>query len=152
MLTLLVIAHALIAVALLGAVTHQSFTFFRSNLYGGGVVGRFGRVQDSLYTNAIVVLYIVTLIGGALLYPSYRLNVRIAFEEMYLLTPIGLFELKEHFGAVGLGILPIYWRLWHTESQERNKIARKGVTLVILFIVWWNFLVGLFLNNLRGLA
>ena len=152
MLTILLIAHALIAVALLGAVTHQSFTFFRSNRDGGGVVRRFGRVQDSLYTNAIVVLFIVTLIGGALLYPSYRLNVRIAFEEMYLLTPIGLFELKEHFGAVGLGTLPIYWWLWNTESQEKNKIARKGVTLVILFIVWWNFLVGLFLNNMRGLT
>jgi hypothetical protein len=152
MLTILLMAHALIAVALLGGVTHQASTFFRSNRHGGGVVRRFGRVQDSLYTNAIVVFYIVTVAGGALLYPSYTLNVRIALEEMYLLAPMGLFELKEHFGAVGLGILPIYWWLWNTESQEKNKIARKGVTFVILFIVWWNFLVGLFLNNMRGLT
>ena len=152
MLTALLMAHGLIAVALLGAITHQAFTFFRSNRQGGGVLRRFGRVQDSLYTNTIVVLYVVTVIGGALLYPTYRLNVRIAFEEMYLLTPIGLFELKEHFGSIGLGILPIYWRLWNAKSPQENKHARKGVTFVILFVVWWNFLVGHFLNNLRGLA
>ena len=61
---------------------------------------------------------------------------------------IGLFELKEHFGGLGIGLIPAYIWAWRSGSAA----GRTGLTLVLAFIAWWNFLVGHVLNNLRGLT
>src|SRR5271168_1756170 len=49
---------------------------------------------------------------------------------------------------IGIGLLPAYICVW----RSRGVAARLGLTLVLAFIVWWNFLVGHILNNLRGLT
>ena len=146
---LLLTAHLLVGVALLGAVTHQAVALLSpSAVKGGRFIARYAKADHAAFTVAISVLFASSVLLGGLLYPSYRLHVRIPFEELSFGWAIGLFELKEHFGGIGLGLIPAYVCAW----RSGNAAGRIGMTLVLAFIAWWNFLVGHVLNNLRGLT
>ena len=96
-------------------------------------------------------LFLVELILGAIIYPAYRLGVRIPFEEMSLGWAIGAFELKEHFAGIALALLPFYACTWRAEAAEQLRTDRLAITAILAFVVWWDFLVGHVLNNIRGL-
>jgi hypothetical protein len=149
---LLVILHALVSVALLGAITHQALAAGRRPLApGAGFVRRFLGVNSLTFTNVVVLLFATASILGGLLYPRYRLDVRPTLEDLQLRGANGLFEIKEHFAAVGLGLLPAYWRAWRIPLLPQSAEARKYLTWILAFIVWWNFIVGELLNNIKGL-
>lgn len=151
--TILLILHGLVGVALLGAVTHQTVSVLRGpGRRGNAFLSRYSSVNQATFTMAIVVLYSLGVVLGALIYPSYRLDVRIPFEEMQLGWAVGVFELKEHFGAVGLGVLPLYAQSWRSDPAQSHRSLRVALTLLLAFIVWWDFLVGHVLNNIRGLT
>jgi hypothetical protein len=152
MYTTLLIIHGLVAVALLGAITHQSISMLRRrSVRNGSFVDRYTGVSQKTFTAAVVSLYVVGVILGAFIYPKYRLDVRVPFEEMRLGWAIGLFELKEHFAGIGLGVLPLYAFSWSVAAEGYGRI-RTALTLLLLFIVWWDFIVGHVLNNIRGFA
>jgi hypothetical protein len=149
--TALLIVHGLLAVALLGAITHQALSVWApARRPAGSFVGRFRGVFGASYTNAIIVLYILTAILGGIIYPAYRLTVRVVVEELALWPYNGAFELKEHFAVIGLAILPAYWYYWRQPLSPEDARTRAVLTSMLAFIVWWNFLVGHFLNNIRG--
>jgi len=72
-------------------------------------------------------------------------------EQLRLAAPVGIFDLKEHFSTVALGLLPAYWYYWRQPLSAERANIRKFLTTIIAFTVWWNFLVGHFTNNIRGL-
>lgn len=150
--TLLLIAHGLLAVALLGAVTHQAVSvWLPMHEPANSFVGRVRGVSAASYVNAIIILYVSTaILGGVFIYPEYRLSVRIVLEQMRLRVPVGIFDLKEHFVTVGLGILPAYWYFWRQPLADNHASTRAVLTAILAFIVWWSFLVGHILNNMRG--
>jgi hypothetical protein len=152
MITILLIVHGLLAVALLGAVTHQALSVARRAPAGAhrSFVGKFSGVGAANYTNAIIVLFVVTSIGGALLYPQYRLDVRPALEDLNMRQANGAFEIKEHLAAIGLGLLPVYWVYWRQPLSQGVAATRRYLTWILAFLVWWNFLVGHVLNNIKG--
>jgi hypothetical protein len=153
MITALLILHGLVGVALLGAITHQLVSVFRRRTARtGSFIDRYTGVNQRAFTIAVVVLFATNVILGALIYPTYRLNVRIPFEEMGLGWAIGLFELKEHFAGIGISLLPLYVWLWTPEIANSHRRGRIAISLIIALIVWWDFIVGHVLNNLRGLA
>jgi hypothetical protein len=146
--TVLLIAHGLLAVALLGAITHQAAAVLVPAARPAGTfVGRFRAVPGPSYVNAIVVLYLVTAVLGGVLYTEYRVSVRTVVEQLGVWPAHGAFELKEHFAAIGLGLLPAYWYYWRTSGHPRTRTV---LTVFLAVIVWWNFLVGHVLNNIRG--
>jgi len=61
-----------------------------------------------------------------------------------------VFDLKEHVATIGLGLLPIYWFFWKNVRDPEYDSARKWLTVVLAAMVWYNFLVGHILNNVRG--
>jgi hypothetical protein len=149
---LLVLLHVLVAAALLGAVTHQSFAVARNRPPADAAfVNRFRNVHSVTFTNVIVLLFAVSSLLGGLLYPRYRVDVRPMLEDMQLRAANGIFEIKEHFAAVGLGLLPVYWRFWQPPLTFEYAQTRRYLTWMLAFIVWWNFLVGEILNNIKGL-
>ena len=151
MTTILLITHGLLAVALLGAITHQAISvWLPARKAADSFVGRVRGVQAASYVTAIVVLYIATAILGGIIYPEYRLNVRVVLEQLELRLANGSFELKEHFVAVGLGMLPAYWHFWRKPLANDPARTRAVLTAVLAFTVWWSFLVGHVLNNIRG--
>lgn len=153
MITFMLILHGLLAVALLGSLTHQSVAMFAKRVPAEKTfVNRYARVHSPTFVPAIVLLYACTFILGSLIYPAYRVDVRIPFEEMQLAWAVGLFELKEHFGGIGLAMLPAYYWVWRHSGENDLRPDRLGLTLLLTFIVWWDFLVGHVLNNIRGLG
>jgi hypothetical protein len=94
-----------------------------------------------------VALYAVSALLGAVLYVFFRMHIRPDLERAGHWQALGLFELKEHFAAIGLALLPAYWICWRDKSFPTPAAA---LTLIIAFIVWWSFLTGHVLNNIRG--
>ncbi len=152
MIPALTLLHVLVSVALLGAVTHQAFSVARKPAPGPqGFIARFRGVSSMTFTNAIVLLFFMSSMIGGLLYPRYRVDVRPILEDLQLRSANGLFEIKEHFAAVGLGLLPAYWLVWRSPLSVELHDARKYLTWTLAFLVWWNFIVGELLNNIHGL-
>src|SRR5438552_11591314 len=129
MIQVLLILHALVSVALLGAITHQAFSVARRPVAPGqSFVNRFRSVHSPTFTNVIVLLFVAGSILGGLLYPRYRVDVRPALEDMQLRAANGIFEIKEHFAAVGLGLLAAYWRFWRPSFAAQHAATRKYLT------------------------
>src|ERR1700690_558956 len=145
------IVHALLGVGLLGAITHQAFSVGRSGGAKRTVADRYRAVHAPAFLNTVILLFMVTSLAGGLLYPRYRIDVRTTLEDLQLRAANGLFEVKEHFAAVGLGVLPAYWLFWRPPLVLEYAATRKYLTWILAFIVWWNFVVGEVLNNIKGL-
>src|SRR5580698_2594889 len=121
MATFLVILHGLLAVALLGSITHQAVAVVWPARSKAGFVNAYRSVSSRAYVNANIVLF----------------------------PAVGAFEIKEQFIAIGLGMLPLYWLVWRRPDPASTS-ARTAVTLIFCFIVWFGFIVGHILNNIRG--
>jgi hypothetical protein len=151
MITALLIIHGVIAVFLIGAITHQTLgvvwprqpgqTDFVANARG---------IRPQLYVNAIIILFVITFVLGAYLYPTYRVFVRPPLQDLQLTYAIGLFEIKENFAAIGLAMLPSYWYFWKHRPQYPGTVTM--LTLIYFGIIWYNFVAGHILNNVRGFA
>jgi hypothetical protein len=63
----------------------------------------------------------------------------------------GAFELKEHFSALGMIMLPAYWACWKQRLAPEYDAARMWLTWMIALIVWWNFVAGQLLVAIKGL-
>lgn len=151
MFTVLLIVHGLCAVALLGAVTHQAFAVWWPARKAAGLVSSFRAVQAAKFRNGIIWLFVITFVLGAVVYPPYRLTVRTYFETARLWNANGSFELKEQFAVLALGMLPFYWLAWRQPLDEALASARRATSAILCFVVWYGFLVGHVLNNIRGL-
>lgn len=148
----LLIAHGLIAVALIGAISHQAAALSRrATSAGQSFVGRYAAVRSPGFCRAVIALYVASFVLGGIIYPAYRLDVRIPLEEMRLGWALGLFEMKEHFGGIGLAALPLYSYYWKEGGDGDRSGGKTATTLLLAFIVWFDFLAGHVLNNIRGL-
>ncbi len=152
MITVLLVVHTLIAVVLIGAITHQVLVLWRTRPSAPDTFfGRLINVRASSYTNVVVATYALNFAVGAIIYATYRLEVRPYLENTGMFIAAGSFETKEHLAALGLGLLPAYWLFWKAPSLIGHVSVRKYITLLLAFYIWWNFLVGHVLNNIHGL-
>jgi hypothetical protein len=148
--SILLILHGILAVLLLGAITHQAVgVVWPVSKRSPGFLSAVRGVNGMNYTNAVIVLFLVTFVVGTIIYPTYRVNVRTVLQEYRDFKPEGMFEMKEHLLALSLALLPIYWYLWRKASAS-NRVARAAVTSLIAVAVWWGFLTGHIINNIRG--
>lgn len=150
--SILFICHALLAVALLGALTHQAMSVLAParQVAAGGFVTRFRSVQGAGYATAVCVLWIVTFIFGGWIYTKYRVYVRIPIEAQGYYKTLGIFELKEHLATIGIGLLPAYWFFWKNAKNPDYDNVRRWLTVLIAAMCWYIFLTGHILNNVRG--
>ena len=77
-------------------------------------------------------------------------DVRTTLQDFRLYVPEGALELKEHVVAIGLGLLPGYWYYWKQPAAKERASTRTIVTVLLAVIVWYGFLTGHVLNNIRG--
>jgi hypothetical protein len=121
------------------------------------------RITTDMFTPAAHVLafrlrditigFFVLVIGlGALLYPSYRFVVRPYLEIQDMRAANGAFEIKEHFAALALLMLPAYRAVWQNSTVNGTTSARRAITGILCAMVWWNFVVGHGMNYIRGLS
>ena len=149
--TVLLIAHGLVAVALLGAITHQTLAAWApSGARPGSFFARFRAVPPAAFANAIIVLYLATALIGAIIYLSFKVDIQPGLERDRHWRAMGFFDLKEDFVAIGLGLLPAYWVCWRRPVPGERSRTAALLTALLAFVVWWGFLVGHVLNDIAG--
>ena len=150
MATTLLILHGLVAVALLGAMTHQALATCAPSAKPRSFFGRFRAIPAARFANAITILYLTSWLLGAVVYLYFKIDVQPILERDRHWHALGFFDLKEDFAVIGLGVLPAYWFCWRGADDGKHHHIRAALTLLLAFIVWWSFLVGHVLNDIRG--
>jgi hypothetical protein len=151
MATTLLILHGLVAVALIGAISHQTLATWASPTSKPySFFDRFRAVRGAGFTNAIVVLYLISALLGAVVYLYFKVDIQPNLERDRHWHALGVFDLKEDFVAIGLGVLPAYWLCWREPVTGQNHLMRAALTGLLALIVWWGFLVGHVINDIRG--
>jgi hypothetical protein len=151
MASLIAIVHGLLAVALIGAISHQTLaTWAPAGAKPKSFFGRFRAVKSASFANAVVVLYLVTAALGAIVYLAFKLDIAPGLERDGHWLALGLLDLKEDFVAIGLGLLPAYWVCWRKSPLDAPDPTRSGLTSLLAFIVWWSFIVGHVMVNIMG--
>jgi hypothetical protein len=149
--TALAIFHGLSAVALLGAITHQTLaTWVPAGSRTGSFFARIRAVRPAVFANAVVVLYLSTFLVGGIVYLYFRVDVRPQLELDNHWPAIGLFDIKEHFMSIGLGLLPAYWVSWRRPAAGEVIGASAVLTAIFAVIIWWGFLIGHIMTNIMG--
>ena len=149
--TVLLIIHGLVAVALLGAITHQTLaTWATAGVRPSSFFGRARSVPSARFANAVVVLYTVSILLGGVIYLYFRTDIRPELERAGYWPALGFFDLKEHFAAIGLALLPAYWVCWRWPGADEPTQTRTMLTSILAFVIWWGFLTGHVVNNIRG--
>jgi hypothetical protein len=151
MATVLAIVHGLVAVALLGAITHQTLaTWVPVGAKPESFFGRFRAVHTESFANAVVMLYVLTAALGAIVYLNFKVDIAPNLERDGHWLALGLFDLKEDFAAIGLGLLPAYWVVWRRPETQASDLTRTALTSLVAFIAWWSFIVGHVMVNIMG--
>ncbi len=149
--TIWLFVHLILALGLLGALTHQAMAVaLPARKATGGIITRYRAVPAAGYATAVCVLWVLTFLVGSFIYTSYRINIRIPLEQEHYFKTGGFFDFKEHVATLGLVLLPAYWFFWKNAENPEYDNARKGVTLVLAVMCWFLFIVGHVLNNTRG--
>ena len=148
---ILLFVHFLMAVGLLAAVTLQAVAVMVPVRQAAGKFVQHLRPGPAAsYVTVVVLLYVPTFLLGAWIYIKYRTYVRIPMEQVGQWWTVGSFEFKEHVVTMGMGLLPAYWYFWRQPLTNDYLRTRAILTSILAFIVWWSFLVGHILNNIRG--
>ncbi len=144
----LLLAHLFVTFVLIGAMTHNLFCVF------GYLRGKFNRQKLELrYAKVSFWAYFIVYVIGALIYPAYRIYIRADYFDPQVPWATGLFEVKEHWGAIGLGMFLIYYILRRNfqPSEEKEKLFLYVPLCVLLnIIVWYKVVVGCYLTVLKG--
>lgn len=145
------ILHGIVAIGLLGAVTHQGLTVWRRPAASQLFVDRFRAIPAVRFANAIAVLYVLTFALGAYIYPVFVLDVKGAVADYGMRKTIGVFQIKEHVAVIGLVMLPAYWHFWRSVPAADSAPTRRFLTTLMMLCVWWSLVIGHVLNNVKGL-
>lgn len=149
--TILLIVHGLVAVALLGALTHQALaTWAPAGGRSGSFFSRFRAVPPASFANAVVILYLVSATLGGIVYLYFRVDIRPTLERAGHWELLGFFDIKEHFISIGAALLPAYWLCWRRPGGGEPRFVRAALTAILAFIVWYGFVAGHVVNNIMG--
>jgi hypothetical protein len=149
--TIWLLLHLILAIGLVGALTHQAMAVWLPvRAPAGGIVTRFRSVPAAGYATAVCVLWVLTFIVGSYIYTKYRIYIRIPLEGGHFYKTGGFFDFKEHVATLGLVLLPAYWYFWKNAQNPEYDTARKMLTVVLAVMCWFLFIVGHVVNNTRG--
>lgn len=151
--TLWLFVHLFVALGLLGAITHQAMAVaLPVRKPTTGIISRYRAVPAAGYATAVCVLFVLNFLIGSFIYPQYRIGIRPMLEIGHYFKTGGFFDFKENLASIALFLLPAYWFFWKNAQNPEYDNARKGVTLVLAFMIWFLFIIGHVVNNTRGFA
>ncbi len=144
----LLLVHLFATFVLVGGMTHNLF------IVVGYVRGKFGRQKlEWLYVRVSLWAYTIVYVIGVLIYPAYGARIRHTYLDPELPWATGLFEVKEHWGAVGLAMFFVYYFLRKSfqPAQEKDKLfLYVPLCLLLNVILWYKVIVGCYLALLKG--
>ena len=144
----LLLGHLVVTFVLVGSLVHDLFCVV------GFCRGRFGKSRiQKRYVKVGFWCYVIVYVLGALIYPAYRVYIRGGCFDQGLPWATGLFEVKEHWGALGLAFFVVYYLLRRSfePDQEKDKLYFYVPLCVLLnVILWYKVVVGCYLAILKG--
>ncbi len=146
---LLLLVHLFATFILIGSMTHNLLCVAKY------VQGKFGRQkQEFRYLKWSLWSYIFVYVIGAIIYPAFRVYIRGTMFDPLLPWATGLFEVKEHWGAIGLAIFVVYYFLRKNfnpqEEKEKLFYLYMPLCLILNVILWYKVVVGCYLSLLKG--
>ena len=143
----LLVLHGLSAAVLGGAAVHNATLAWSRVLRGARTALRLRRV----YPPVIAVAYLLTFGLGLWLYPQFRVEVRAAYLDIHYPLLTALFEVKEHWLAIGLGLLAylVPSSRHAATGEERDALLYDVACLALGVIVASAAVVGLILTAVR---
>lgn len=126
----LLVLHALVAFALVGACTHLVVVAIQL-LRGRWHLGRLARV----YSQVIGGCFVGAFGFGLLMYPHYRYHVRGLFLDRYEPWASNLFDIKENLAALGLPLaLALFFVGRRLEPKEQGAVL--PLFAYLAFAIW----------------
>ncbi|HEY4178380.1 MAG TPA: hypothetical protein VGM90_16150 [Kofleriaceae bacterium] len=144
---LLLVLHALAAIALIGSTTHHAIISW------GYLRGRFNVRLGRIYAATIAATYAITFGFGLLVYPTFRYHVRALYLDRYEKWASNLFDMKENFAALGFGpviALLILSRVMNPKEDTHLRAGYIAFAFLLCAIVWFDLISGLVITNVRG--
>jgi len=148
---LLLLIHLFATFVLIGAMTHNLLCVVKY------LRGKFARQKlEVLYLKVSLWSYVITYVFGVLVYPAFRVYIRGGTEGFDEVIPwaTGLFEVKEHWGAIGLALIFVYYFLRKNfkPEVEREKLLYFYAPLCLFLnvILWYKVVVGCYLTLIKG--
>ena len=145
----LLILHALIAILLLGSITHNTLLTVRY------LWGHFHKITlEKLYVKVGLIAYALTFGLGAIIYPNYRYHVRARYFDPEIPWASYLFDIKEHWAAIGLILFGIFYLLSREIDPRRHRqtlFIYVFLSLCLCLIVWFSLISGLLLTSYRSI-
>ena len=145
----LLVLHALVAAAALGASTHLAVTSV-GLLRGRAQLGRVARIHSQV----IGLTFVAAFALGLLVYPTYRYYVRGLYLDRYAPWASNLFDIKENLAALAL---PLALALLAVGRRAETGGDRAAVRLVaFLGLALWALTAfavvsGLVITSVKGL-
>ena len=144
----LLLTHLIAAGVLAGSMTHNLLIVWKY------IRGKFGRKKRELYFAKVSLWsYVIVYLFGCLIYPAFRVYFRAAYFDVDLSWATGLFEVKEHWGSLGLAMFFVYYFLRKSfePDVEKDKLwLYVPLCLILNVIVWYKIIVGCYLSLLKG--
>jgi hypothetical protein len=145
---LVVVFHLLVTIVLVGAMTHNLFIVLRY------VRGKFVRKKlEYYYLKVSLWAYVIVYTLGALAYPAFKINTRERLFDEHIPWATGLFEVKEHWGALGLAFFVVYYLLRRSfePDEEKEKLwFYVPLCLLLNVILWYKVVIGCYVALLKG--
>ncbi len=140
-----VIVHLLTGLVLIGAVTHHLWLVVR----GRGITHAKAIRRFSFWA---AVSYLTCFAWGCFIYPAYRYYVRFLVQDERAPWATGLFEIKEHWLALGLALLPFYLVTSRSvkDLDKRERWFHYAAVVAMAVVVWYSFVLGAVVVDLRG--
>lgn len=144
----LLLAHLFATIVLVGSMTHNLLIVIKY------VRGKFGRKKREQYFVKISVwAYTFIYIIGCLIYPAFGVYMRHHYFDSESPWATGLFEVKEHWGTVGLALFFVYYFLrksFQPDTEREKLFLYVPLCLLLNVIVWYKVVVGSYLSLLKG--
>ena len=145
---ILLLAHLFVTFVLVGSMTHNLIVVI------GYLRGKFTRQRLELrFVKVALWSYIIIYVTGALIYPAYKVYIRSPFFDPELPWATGLFEVKEHCGALGLAMFVVYYFLrknFRPDTERPQLLLYVPLCFLLNIIVWYKVVVGCYLSLLKG--
>lgn len=144
---LLALLHALGAMVLVGASTHQAV------ITVGYLRGRCAERLGRIYAATIAVAYVVTFILGSLVYPTFRYFARDLYLDRHAAWASNLFDIKENLASLGLPLAVGAFVLSRVLDPRADRALLAGYAVMVFggaAIVWFEVVSGLLITMARG--
>jgi hypothetical protein len=111
--------------------------------------------QVRLHAPIMAISYMLTVVLGMLMYPEFRYEVRHLLLDPHLPHLTGLFEIKEHFTALGLLPALALWilsrKLHFKEDEEYWYVPIfMGLALFVVAVLAYNSVIGWYLVTVKA--